>query len=548
MNLLAKAFPSLNVKEIVDVYVQKNFRALQDYFASQNQLLNFKFVEVIFTQSVANQKVSHGCGFLPQDIIVSRVTGTGTVSFNWANFTSTTLDLTATGPCRIRFYVGTYWNQQTASSNAATDVEQVAAAVPTIGVTTVINNAVTAITNIALNLASGSIAGGLAGQIPYQTSPNNTGFVPNGTAVGQVMTYQGAGVAPSWTTLSASSSASNTYNFLVNGAFDYWQAGTSTTLTSTGGGVPTAVLTYQADQWYAENLLGGGTVEGILTYAQVAGTLGGSIYGASVKITTAPTGTGIAQGAMLAQTLSNKGSQALYNQTASFGIQIKGLGNVTQVGLQFYYNGGETKISYNGNSIGSEVLCAVSSSGFTNCTINGQALGTGMTSSGVIGVLIRVAGVSTGNIYDLNNGFVAEQAIINLGSTAATFQRQNNNPAQEVDACQYFYENSYGILSTPGAATTNGAAASPCYGVDAGGDNVFYNVRYRPKRVAPTFSYWDVAGHASKVTTYVGAGTPTSNVTAIAATNISTTGTTVQLVVPNLATAFAFQWAADARM
>lgn len=238
----------------------------------------------------------------------------------------------------------------------------------------------------------------------------------------------------------------NFQNFLINGAFDIWQAGTSATLTAAGSGAPTPVYLYQPDQWYVKNILGGGTIEGIVTFSQVAGVTNGSMFGAKAQITTAPTGTGIQNGLELYQVLSNKASTPLYNKTASFTILIKALGNVNQVGVQFYYATTEAKLT---NSIGSEVLTTVNSSTFSSCTINGQALGTTQTVNGVIGVRIRPTAVSTGNLYDLNNGIVSEQAMLNLGPVALPFSRQYNDPAQELASAQYFYE----VWGTQGATT-----------------------------------------------------------------------------------------------
>jgi hypothetical protein len=52
-----------------------------------------------------------------------------------------------------------------------------------------------------------NIAGGLGGQIPYQTAVNTTALLANGTA-GQVLTSNGTTLAPTWTTISAGSNAS----------------------------------------------------------------------------------------------------------------------------------------------------------------------------------------------------------------------------------------------------------------------------------------------------------------------------------------------------
>lgn len=247
--------------------------------------------------------------------------------------------------------------------------------------------------------------------------------------------------------VSAPASSSQPANLLVNSAFDFWQAGVSASVTATGGGTPTPAYLYQADQWYVKNILGGGTVEGVIAFNQVTGVTNGSKFGASVQITTAPTGAGIQNGCEFWQVLSNRASLPLYGQTASFTVLVKAFNNVNQIGVQFFYATSEAKPSV---AIGSEILTTVNNSTFTACTTSGQALGTAQTLSGVIGVRIRITGVSSGNTYDLNNGFTCEQAMLNIGTTAGTFTRQYNNPAEELASCQYFYE----VLSAAGGNFT----------------------------------------------------------------------------------------------
>lgn len=287
---------------------------------------------------------------------------------------------------------------------------------------------------------------------------------------GQILTSQGAS-APIWTTPVAAA----VYNGLVNGAFDWWQAGTSVTIANT-------VSTYQPDQWYGKNSLG---TNGVLTLSQTTGSLNGSLFGAQLKITTAPTAAQT-NGTELYQVLSNKAMQPYYNQTASFTVSVKATNNVTQVGVQFYYATSEVKLT---TAIGSEILTTVNSSTFTSCTINGQALGTAMTTAGVIGVRIRITAVSTGNTYDLNNGFICEQATVVLGSSAPTFARQFNDPVQEFSACEFFYEKTYDPTVNPGTVSSNGALV----GMSAG-TTFFANVNYRvSKRVAGTVTYYSNA-------------------------------------------------------
>ncbi len=329
------------------------------------------------------------------------------------------------------------------------------------------------------------------GDIIYSSDGSGTPARLAAGTTGQVLTSAGA-AAPSWSTPSQLP-----YNFLINGAFDLWQVGTSATVTATGGGTPTNAYLYQADQWYVRNILGGGTIEGIITYSQQAAVTNGSGFGARVKITTAPTGTGIQNGAELWQTLSNIASKPLYGQTASFTILVRCLNNVNQVGAQFFYATTEVKAV---TSIGSEQTVTCNTSTFVSLTISGQALGTSQTLAGTIGVRVRPTAVSSGNLYDLNNGFEVEQGMLNLGTTAATFYRQSQNPDTELHAAQYFYEKSYDTTVAPATNTQVGSTVS---GAAAANTATKYMTMFfkSAKRAIPSVTLYTQAGTSGKWTT-----------------------------------------------
>jgi len=126
-DLIAKANPQLNVKEFQDLYLRKNFENLVDYFKNQNQLLNFRFLELNFTKAVKNQKVSHGLGVIPLDAIPTRISGSGTFQINWGLCDSQNLDVTATGACRVRLFIGSYWNFISQVNNNVDDLQQLKA-------------------------------------------------------------------------------------------------------------------------------------------------------------------------------------------------------------------------------------------------------------------------------------------------------------------------------------------------------------------------------------------------------------------------------------
>jgi microcystin-dependent protein len=120
-NTYANSNPVLNVKDISDNLVQQNFQSLANYFLNQNQFLNFKFVEVVFTAAQKNMLINHGLGYVPLDIVPTLVTGVGSVTFNIGLFDKTNLNLTSSGACRVRFFYGLYWKSGQAAATATTD-------------------------------------------------------------------------------------------------------------------------------------------------------------------------------------------------------------------------------------------------------------------------------------------------------------------------------------------------------------------------------------------------------------------------------------------
>lgn len=113
--------PNLLLREIQDVYIRQNFSNLFDYFSNQNQLVDFKFFDLSFDKEEDNFKMDHGLGVVPQDLIVTKISGTGTVKFNRGKFTKEQLDISVTGPAKIRFFVGSYWKEKFSTSEQDED-------------------------------------------------------------------------------------------------------------------------------------------------------------------------------------------------------------------------------------------------------------------------------------------------------------------------------------------------------------------------------------------------------------------------------------------
>lgn len=315
-------------------------------------------------------------------------------------------------------------------------------------------------------------------------------------------------------------------NILINGNMDLWQRGTTST-------VANASTAYVADRWYAKNSLG---TSGVITNSQVAGVSVGAQFGNSVKITTAPTA-GQTNGTELYQVIDNENTLLLLNKSLSFSAQIKALGNVTSVGLQFFY--ATTEVKPTTLTLGSEQTVTVNSSTFTLGSLLAQSVGTTPTSTGVVAVRIRILGVSTGNTYDLNNGFVVEQGIVNVGTTAATFERAGRNFADEVLMCQRYYEKSFDLNQAPtnvqtGAFLSIGSATS-------GG--IIMTVPFKAvKRTAASITFINptLGGSSWETSTDSASITAALSANSLYSMTIGTSGT------PAAGTAYKIQWTADA--
>jgi hypothetical protein len=98
----------LLLPEVKDTYVRENFQRVQNLH-DQNPLMRGQWVmkEYEFIGAVTNQKVPHGLSFQPKDVLLTRITGVGTITLNHDKFDLTNLDFTTTGPCVVRLLVGT---------------------------------------------------------------------------------------------------------------------------------------------------------------------------------------------------------------------------------------------------------------------------------------------------------------------------------------------------------------------------------------------------------------------------------------------------------
>lgn len=313
------------------------------------------------------------------------------------------------------------------------------------------------------------------GDTLYSNSSNSVAKLPAGTN-GQV--YQQVNGVPSW-------QWSDFPNFILNSGFDYWQRGTSTT-------VANSATAYLADRWYVHNQLG---TNGVITYSrQNAGSSGAVLYGLKAQITTAPTASHT-NGLSINHSFDNPTMLRLYNRTVSFAVQVKSFGNVNSASLVLAYMTSEGKVTNASGTTISSTTCSVNTSTFTECKLEGVALGTSVTSSGSYGLLLRINNVSSGNTYDLNNGLQVELPMLNLGVVANPWTRSYISPEAELEGLQRFYQKSYALTSNPGSAVQPGARRFVPGDSGAGGaDSVIFPVRMR---AVPTCVIYSTATGAS---------------------------------------------------
>ncbi len=115
--------PSINFADIQDPVLRRNFQNLVAYINQSLSILSgFQFFELVFKEAVFNQKIAHTIGKIPSDVIVTQCTGEGSVTFNFGRFDENYLDVSTSGPCRVRMFIG---NQPTqARVNAASSDSQ----------------------------------------------------------------------------------------------------------------------------------------------------------------------------------------------------------------------------------------------------------------------------------------------------------------------------------------------------------------------------------------------------------------------------------------
>lgn len=98
---------NLLLPQVQDSVVRENFQRIQDFTKQNNQLDNFKHLELVFNSAITNYRHKHGFTFIPKDVILTSSTGPGAATFNYTLFDKDFIDITTSGAVTIRFFLGT---------------------------------------------------------------------------------------------------------------------------------------------------------------------------------------------------------------------------------------------------------------------------------------------------------------------------------------------------------------------------------------------------------------------------------------------------------
>ncbi len=97
------------VKDIKDPWIRENFVRIAKFFNNQPLFVpEFEFFIIDILAASTNYRFKHNLGYPPLDMFITSKIGAGVVTLNYDLFDNEFLDITTTGPARIRAFVGAY--------------------------------------------------------------------------------------------------------------------------------------------------------------------------------------------------------------------------------------------------------------------------------------------------------------------------------------------------------------------------------------------------------------------------------------------------------
>jgi hypothetical protein len=98
----------LYLRNVTEKWLRDNFDAIQSYVNGKKILQDWDFFDVTFSAAITAREIRHSLGSIPMDILQTYKVGSGNVTYLYESFTKDSLYITTDGPCRIRFFAGSY--------------------------------------------------------------------------------------------------------------------------------------------------------------------------------------------------------------------------------------------------------------------------------------------------------------------------------------------------------------------------------------------------------------------------------------------------------
>lgn len=97
----------LNLINIEDPKIRAALEVIKGVLNSSDLVgAKLRHVVINVNGAVTGHNVSHNLGYVPTDVIITGLTGSGTVTWNYDKFTKDALNLTTSGPAQIRALIG----------------------------------------------------------------------------------------------------------------------------------------------------------------------------------------------------------------------------------------------------------------------------------------------------------------------------------------------------------------------------------------------------------------------------------------------------------
>jgi hypothetical protein len=286
-------------------------------------------------------------------------------------------------------------------------------------------------------------------------------------------------------------------NRIINGAMaiDQRNAGASQTFTAA------AALAYSVDRWY-----------GYCTGANVTGqrVAGSGVNQYRYQFTGAASVTAIGFG----QRIEQLNSYDLNNTTVTLSVDLANSLLTTVTWTAYYANTADTF-----GTLASPTRTQIATGTFTvTSTVTRYSTNISVPSAATTGIeVVLTVGAQTSGAWTIGN------VQLEVGTAATPFERRQYG--QEIALCQRYYCKSYGLTVVPGTGVTGGYAGLS--GLAGGTGNTRTGIRFPVEmRAAPTLSYWDLAGNASKSSSFASNNTQTDNISSasFSLTGIGTAG------------------------